>query len=301
MGPRRRHMWAVRSRWVAGRRPLTSTCGVGVLTVLLLCLAGCGGSEPAGAGAQGVRSATTSSSSPVLRLVAVGDSIPFNSPEDCPGCTGFVERYATALSQATGRKVEVSNLSQHNGLTLPMLLDELDTFREQLTGADAIIVGVAHNSIELNAEKPCGSTFNEATSTLDDWSKVGPACASRTTTTNRPLYDKLFSTIAGWRAGKPTILRTINKYSDWLGWKDAHLTADQEARTVLVHDAWNVMVCDSAEANGFACADIYHAFNGPQGRRPSGGLLAGDYTHPSDEGNAVIARVLTSLGFAPLA
>ena len=30
-------------------------------------------------------------------------------------------------------------------------------------------------------------------------------------------------------------------------------------------------------------------------------LLADDYTHPSDKGNEVIARVLADLGYAPLA
>ena len=60
------------------------------------------------------------------------------------------------------------------------------------------------------------------------------------------------------------------------------------------------MICDSAKANKFACADIYHAFNGPTGEKPSGDLLADDYTHPSQKGNDEIARVLVDLGFAPL-
>ncbi len=29
------------------------------------------------------------------------------------------------------------------------------------------------------------------------------------------------------------------------------------------------MVCKAAQANGFTCADIYHAFNGPDGLTPS--------------------------------
>jgi hypothetical protein len=61
------------------------------------------------------------------------------------------------------------------------------------------------------------------------------------------------------------------------------------------------MTCKAAQANGFACADIYHAFNGPDGLTPSGDLLAKDWSHPSDKGNEVIALVLTDLGFAPLA
>ena len=107
--------------------------------------------------------------------------------------------------------------------------------------------------------------------------------------------------VAGWRAGKPTILRTIDKYSDWLGWTAAHLTPEQEQKTIMMHDAWNTMLCDSAEANGFVCADIYHEFDGPDGTKPSGELLGPDYTHPSQKGNDLIAKTLISEGFAPLA
>ena len=57
----------------------------------------------------------------------------------------------------------------------------------------------------------------------------------------------------------------------------------------------------SAEEHGFGCADIYHAFNGRDGTKPSADLLSADYTHPSDQGNARIARILIAQGFDPLA
>jgi hypothetical protein len=49
------------------------------------------------------------------------------------------------------------------------------------------------------------------------------------------------------------------------------------------------------------CANISRAFNGANGLKPSGDLLGADYTHPSQKGNALIARTLIGLGFAPLA
>ena len=60
------------------------------------------------------------------------------------------------------------------------------------------------------------------------------------------------------------------------------------------------MLCEVAEAHDVMCADIYHAFNGPDGSTASRDLLAGDHTHPSEKGNEVIARVLVDEGFAPL-
>src|SRR6185295_20069752 len=99
-----------------------------------------------------------------------------------------------------------------------------------------------------------------------------------------PVYAAAYAKVAALRAGKPTILRTINRYNDWNGWP-GHDTADGVAASAAVIAAWNKMICWAAERNGFACADISTAFNGEDGTQPSGNLLAGDYIHPSNLGN----------------
>ena len=232
--------------------------------------------------------------------MAVGDSIPYNSADDCPGCTGFVDLYADAVAVATGAPVEVTNLSEHTGLTLPDLLGDLDSMSDALAEADVIVVAIAHNTIELNADEPCGADFDETTNTLSDWSKVDATCASESAASHREEFDELFATIAATREGRPTILRALNKYSDWIGWEAGHLTPVQEQKTVLMHDAWNDMLCQSAERHGFSCVDVYHSFNGRAGDQPAGELLAADYTHPSQAGNDRIAQLLESSGYAPL-
>jgi lysophospholipase L1-like esterase len=237
---------------------------------------------------------------PLLKLVVIGDSIPYNASYDCPGCIGFVDQYAAALGKATGRPVDTSNLSDHTGLDLPTLMTELPGFKQILRAADAIIVGIAHNTIELNAARPCGTRFDEAKNTFVDWTKITRACSDRSIAHWQPVYDKLYSTIAAWRAGKPTILLTIDKYNDWVGWKPAHLTRAQTRKTVMFHDAWNAMLCHAAETHGFTCIDIYHAFNGPHGTRPLRNLVVADYTHPSQSGNDLIAKALIHVGFEPL-
>jgi lysophospholipase L1-like esterase len=233
-----------------------------------------------------------------LSLVAIGDSIPYNSPGDCPGCTGFVDQYAKAVEKATGKHVTVQNLSQHTSLTLPQLLDELSSFKQSLSAADVILVGIAHNSFELNADAPCGRPVINETPV---WSVVDARCATKSAAKYQPMYQKLYSQIAAWRDGKPTILRTINRYNDWIGFADAHLTHAQDLKTKTMLDPWDKMLCSTATANGFACADIYHAFNGPAGTKAAAGLLGPDYTHPSQRGNDTIERVLETLGYAPLA
>ena len=240
---------------------------------------------------------TTTAVAADFHLVAIGDSIPFNSSNDCPGCIGFVDRYAAAIEAATGETVGVQNLSQHNGLTLPGLLDELDDLSDELSGADVIVVGIAHNSMELNADQPCG---HPPVNGMPDWSNLDEECAAASAEEYRPQYESLFSQIVAMRDGKPTIFRTINRYNDWIGWQQGNLTPDQDQLTKVFIDEWNTMLCAAAEENGFPCVDIYTAFNGPDGLTPSGELLAGDYTHPSDKGNEVIAGVLVDMGYAPL-
>jgi hypothetical protein len=230
----------------------------------------------------------------------VGDSIAFNSPDDCHGCTGFVDRYAEAITKATGHPVEVQNLSQHNGLQIDGLLQELKTDtlrRDALANADIIIVGIAHNDTAMNSnEDVCDGPNGD----IPDWSKYNAECAAASAELFRPKFESVYSQIAALREGKPTIFRTINRYNDWIGWPGHDLPPEASEATRLAIAAWNEMLCSAAEKNGFVCADLSQAFNGPDGLKPSGSLLASDYTHPSDSGNEVITHVLTDLGFAPL-
>lgn len=233
-------------------------------------------------------------------LVVVGDSIAYNSPEDCPGCTGFVDRYADAITKSTGHPVEVRNLSQHNGLQIDGLLQELKTDslrRDALSKADIIIVGIAHNDAAMNSNDDlCDGPGGDN----PDWSKFDAECAVASAELFRPKFESVYSQIVALRGGKPTIFRTINRYDDWIGWPGHDLPPEGINATRLVTEAWNDMICKAAEENGFTCADIYQAFNGADGLTASGDHLAGDYIHPSDKGNEVIAQVLADTGFAPL-
>jgi lysophospholipase L1-like esterase len=236
-------------------------------------------------------------------LVAVGDSIPFNSSRDCPLCTGFVDRYAEAITAATGHPVKVQNLSQHTGLQIDDLLQTVGNnpnWQKALANADIIVVGIAHNDVAWGRDDdPCdGPTPDQP-----DWSKFNPTCAAAAAEIFRPKFESVYAQIVALRGGKPTIFRTINRYNDWAGTINSdgsHVPPEATNATRDVLDAWSSMVCKAAQANSFTCADIYHAFNGPDGLTFSGDLLAKDNTHPSDKGNEVIARVLTDLGYAPL-
>jgi hypothetical protein len=225
--------------------------------------------------------------------------------DDCGGCVGSVAMYADAITKATGHPVTVQNLSQHNGLRTDGLLDELknDTMRrEALANADIILVSIGVNDNPFGDDNdPCdGSSFPV-------WSKFNEACVAADTKIYSPKLESVFAQIVALRAGKPTIFRTITPYNDWLGGVDGEsgaVTPSEATKpTQEVYDAWSTMICKAATANGFGCADTYHAFNGPDGLTPIAGVLTASKAngHPNDKGNAVIAQTLADLGFAPLA
>jgi len=214
-------------------------------------------------------------------LVVVGDSIPYNHPKDCPGCTGVATRYAAAIELATGREVTLTNLSEYNGLRVEGLLAELRSDavrRKAIAAADFVLITIAHNNV-----------------VCPDWDLDREACATLAEQ-YRATYSRVFAEVVGLRAGRTTAYRTVNRYNDVT---EPGVTEGEAAGSRLILDAWNEMVCVEATANGFLCADIYHAFNGPDGLTPSGDLLASDYTHPSDLGSERITEVLAALGYAP--
>ncbi|WP_426245316.1 SGNH/GDSL hydrolase family protein [Nocardioides sp. LHG3406-4] len=265
---------------------------------VLLLASGCGSDDPQDDAVASEPASTSSSAPPGLRLVVVGDSIPYNLSTDCSGCIGFIETYAAKVEEATGQRVDVVNLSEHTGLTVEGLTGEMGRLTDALGQADVIVVAIAHNSTELNSDRPCGVPL--AADEMPRWSAVDSGCARHAAAAYRPKYARLFHDVAELRSGSPTILRTLNRYNDFIGWEEGHLSPAEDRRTKLVLNAWNAMLCDTAESAGFGCVDVYHAFNGPDGLQPSGDLLAEDYTHPSQKGNDVISDVLTEMGFEPL-
>jgi hypothetical protein len=72
-----------------------------------------------------------------------------------------------------------------------------------------------HDGNEMNADQPCGKPLKND---MPDWSAMDRQCAIRSAQQYRSSYDRLYSQIASWRQGKPTILRTINRYNDFIGW-----------------------------------------------------------------------------------
>jgi lysophospholipase L1-like esterase len=246
-------------------------------------------------------------------VVALGDSIPYNLEDDCPGCRGFVDQYQLDFQKASGHPVTPRNLSKHTGLRLQGLLDDLANPSTQASVAqgDAIIVGIGFNDVPFNVDDdPCdGATqWDTREQAIAGAKQITAACMKKWTDKMRPKFEEMYSQIAALRAGKPTILLTIDRYNDNPGWCENRTCAwngpttpkEVVAATKLAVDAWDEMMCEAAVKNGFTCVDIYHSFNGPDGLQAAGDLLAADYTHPSQAGNDRIAELLAAEGYDPV-
>jgi lysophospholipase L1-like esterase len=266
-----------------------------------LSLAACGTGTTTVAPASPQARAAQSPGSAGRVVAAFGDSIAGAPGAICPDCTPWVDRYGEAVAAATGTAVSVRNVGRPS-LRVERLLQDLtdaSTVADTAASADAIVVAVGNSDAPWNiTDDACDG---EATAVdLVPWEMYTDACISAEVERFRPTFDAVFKRLVELRAGRPTIYRAIDRYNDWIGFEGGEVPPVAVEVSVSYNDAWNSMICESAETNGFACAEISTAFNGEDGRTASGHLLAPDYIHPSDAGHERIAEVLVELGFAPL-
>jgi lysophospholipase L1-like esterase len=274
---------------------------VGMFAMMgLLAATGCAGQpDRGGSRDEPVPSATESGQS--LRLVVVGDSIPFNLALDCPGCTGFVDSFAERAGDELGVTVVVSNRSRHDGASTQDIADQLDTddtLVSELAEADIVLLSFGFNDQPpyWTGGEPC-QTVNED----DDLATIVAALAATTT----ECVDANTARIGALGSGilqrvrelaPDSAIGALNSYNSWIGWSnlDAYPESVGGVAAVSVYalDAWDEELCTLAEAVKAVCVDIYHAFNGADGMGPAGDLLAADHTHPSQSGNDAIRDVL---------
>ena len=141
---------------------------------MALILAACSSAAPPSEGEPTAAESAAPSAAPSeapegLVLVAIGDSIPYNASEDCPGCAGFVDSYAEALTIEIGRPVSAENWSRHDGARTIDILEQLETderFRDQLAAADVIVMSVGFNDQPpfADAHDGCPPAVNDAMS-----------------------------------------------------------------------------------------------------------------------------------------
>jgi lysophospholipase L1-like esterase len=221
---------------------------------------------------------TPSPTGPYLTYVALGDSLLYALESDCDSCTSAAVIYGARAQEDLGVRIDVHNLTMHNGLTSVGLLDYLangarigrheeDVFTV-VAAADIISVTIGFNDIESPNPQYLADQMAAFAVNLDG------------------ILDR----IEALRAGKPTAVLLTQIYNNGgPTWKS----------TV---EAQNKVICKVAAEHDATCVDIYGPFNGADGLSDPfiKGYLGPDRTHPSQAGMDVIAAALAESGYAPL-
>jgi lysophospholipase L1-like esterase len=276
-----------------------------IWTALVLLAGACQGSappavSPSAASEQATPSQPAGTPSPAaeLNLVTIGDSIPY-AKEDCGGCPSFTTLLATAIETSHGVAVRTQNLSTHDNLTGARLVERIRTstpIRTAVAAADIVIVNIGHNDTPWNSlDDSCDGANPDG---VFNWASYTGECVTQLAQRHGDDLDAILTEIDMLRAGQPTAIRVLTDYNDIIGWELAPSEATEPSVEVL--DAFAAATCQAAEAHDAICVDVYHAFNGPDGRGAAGALLGRDYTHPSAAGQQRIAELIETAGSAPL-
>ncbi|MDQ3991387.1 MAG: SGNH/GDSL hydrolase family protein [Actinomycetota bacterium] len=224
---------------------------------------------------------------------AFGDSVPAGTASE----VAYPDVYARLTEGRTGVQVRVHNLAI-SGSTSEDLRRELRGDRESrravgrarlvtMTIGGNDLTGVLRDALEgrCPGEALRGCLEDALDAFERNWAET---------------LDELLGLV---REG-PVAVRTTNYYDPFLDDPAAEAALDAapvDVRAMLV--ASNDRICEMSRERGVPCADVYRAFNGPDGTFSAldRGLLAEDRFHPSAEGQRLIARTLRDLGYAPLA
>lgn len=248
-----------------------------------------------------VASGSTAAGKP-LRLVALGDSLPYNPQDRCPGCVGFPTLYGQMASNALGVPVIVDNRGQYNSLTSVRLVGQVRTLapmRKAIARADIVTLTIGHNDTPWNVSSDlCDGAASNADAFQIDWSRYTTSCSRLLANSLRRNVADILGQIKKLRAGKRTAIRVTNFHNDRIG--NPSLPRSADAPSKLVVDMFSAAICKAAAGARVPCIDMYHALNGADGRTFDGPYVAKDHVHLNQRGHDLVARLLAKRGYAPL-
>ena len=277
---------------------------------LALIVAACAGSAGSTASATPTTvvsappAASATASADPLRLVILGDSIAV--PEvGCGECIGFDEQYAAHLETQTARPVDLRNEAVPGDRiqSLKSLLETNTAVQGEIAKADIVVVSIGYNNgPPWDPDDPCHVPLVERDADLiPAILAMTPECITETIDMYRGELDAVYGRIEALAAGRPQVRITFGVFDNIRdnpgGDGTLPLVSPENMQPALelfasISDQWNAMDCGVATAHGFVCADLRHAFNGPDGNGSVGPYTAPDWVHPNEAGQAVMAKLL---------
>ena len=247
---------------------------------------------------------STSEPSDVLRLVVLGDSIAVPAV-GCGDCTGFDELYADYLETLTDRPVDLRNEARPGAQIedLQSLLDSNTVVQGAIANADIVVVSIGYNNgAPWDPDDPCH--VQEVATDADLIPAIlamTPECITDTIEKYRGELDAAYGRIAEVAGDREQVRITFGVFDNIRDNPGSDGTLPQVSVEQMqpaiekfksIYDQWNAMDCEVATAHGFVCADLRHAFNGPDGNSSVGPYASPDWVHPNEAGQAVMAKLL---------
>jgi lysophospholipase L1-like esterase len=251
------------------------------VVALVLCLVAIGCSSPATDAAPtppsmppiSEPSVATEPARPVLRYVALGDSL----ASGMGGEASYADFYARGLQRQTVTPVELTNLGRP-GWTSAQLLEALRTsamFRTAVTQADIITWDIGGNDIIRAVVRSRDGTCGGAD---------GLDCVRETTEDFATHWDAITDELVALRRDENVSLRTFDLYTPFVppGPRTDELLAEL--------GAMNATIAASDGYHGIKVAHVAAAFEGALDE-----LIDDDGLHPSRAGHRRIAELLLAL------
>jgi lysophospholipase L1-like esterase len=230
--------------------------------------------------------------------VALGDSLAFGAFA-LPG-QGYVPTYRNRVEAGTGANVNLVNLGVpgwKSGELLAAIRGNL-LFRVLVANASVVTWNIG------------GNDFLSARNTYKDRTCGGPDnqdCLRATVATLKTNWDAIMAEILSLRRTSNTIIRTMDIYNPFVNedrredtWPNDQGNDFEVVKQYL--EAANSHIAMTATANNIPYAQVYLAFNGPNGAvDPSDlGYIFFDGIHANGRGHRRMAELLGNLGYGPL-
>jgi lysophospholipase L1-like esterase len=227
----------------------------------------------------------------------LGDSIGFGL--FAPIGDGYVPAYGRLVEANTGANVTTVNLCVP-GWTSSDLLGAISgniLFRISVAASPIVTVNIGGNDL-LGArgsygDRTCGGADNQD-------------CLRAMVATFKANYNAILLEVLSLRSTSNTVIRTMDIYNPYVNedsardsWPNDQGNDFQVGKIYL--DQINNFIASTAASYNIPSAQVYRAFNGPNGTLDAGdrGFIAFDGLHPNGRGHALIADRLNVLGYSP--
>jgi hypothetical protein len=217
---------------------------------------------------------------------------------------GVAYRFAKNIERDTGKTVRVHSYAI-GGLSALSVLNTLRSAPEDVPAGqfESLHADIAEAEVIVFFGNPRGDPSQGGVMMGGMQSCIGSLVPSDCSPEfYAPYIENLkavYEEILALRDGKPTIIRAVDFYNPIIS---SHRTKIIEVECTACWETFNSAVHQAAEAYNILLESVYDAFNGPNHDEDprEKGYIGPDGVHASEEGQQVIADILSEAGYEPI-